>query len=342
MIELFEKPIKFSEAKVIGSGINPDEYHRENVMRGMPGYVLTRSSLLLFNSCPKKWINGWNPRDSDGTEWGSLIDCLVLTPERFADTYIVEPQFYPAPEDCTAVKQKKCKAGDALPWNNQTKYCQEWKAAQYPRIVLSAKEYAEAQTAVEILFKDERIANLLVGSQKQVWVEGIYNDPATKMAVKVKTLIDIVPNGIHSNDLADFKTTRSAHKSSWPKAVSLYGYDVQAALCLDLFNAATGEHRNTFLHAMQENTPPFQTARRLLSQEFVNFGRMKLKGALERYCQCLKHNLWPDWDELSPFNGWSIVEPDSWMIKNIESPESFEPTEDNQEQPEEELSGAFN
>lgn len=317
----FDKRLPFTNCRIVGDMVNPNDYHAEQVMRGMPGYVITRSSLLAFNSCPKKWINGWRVAQSESTEWGSLIDCLVLTPSRFEETYAVEPSTYPAPKDCTAVKKGKCKEGDPIPWDNKANYCKDWSAAQDGKEVISAKLYESAKKARSIVQYDDLAMRLITNCQKQLWVEGDYFDAATKLTIKVKTLIDLVPGngGEHRSSLADFKTTRSAHPRTWAKMVTTYGYDCQAAMTLDLYSAATGQDRNTFLHIIQENVPPYQTARRILSMELVALGRMKVLAALERYCRCLKSNHWPDWDEGGQYSGWSIVEMEAWMLKDLEA-----------------------
>jgi hypothetical protein len=84
---------------------------------------------------------------------------------------------------------------------------------------------------------------------------------------------------------------------------------------MDVYNAATGENRVEWLHVIQENTFPWQPGRRYLSVEFIKEGRAAYYDALRLYCQCLKNNTWPSWDDSSPYNGWTLIEPKPWMLK---------------------------
>lgn len=269
---------------------------------------------MAFRSCPSKWKANWIPKDTDSTDYGSLQDCRVLTPGSFQARYIVEPATYPATKTSSAVKSSECEIGDPIPWNNTATFCKEWKADNKGREIISAKDKGESDLALGILFADERIKNLINCSEKQVLVVGEYHDKETKLVIPVKCLIDLVPdkNSTHAKELGDFKTTRSAHPGTWLKVIDKFDYDAQAAMCLDLYTAATGEDRCQFVHAIQENIHPWQTARRMLSTEFIGLGRMKVAEALKYYCWCLSEGLWPDWDEGSQYNGWTLCEPDQW------------------------------
>jgi hypothetical protein len=88
---------------------------------------------------------------------------------------------------------------------------------------------------------------------------------------------------------------------------------------MEAFNLATGEKRDCFVHLIQESSRPYMTARRMLSVEFMELGRLEYKRQLERYCRCLKSNTWPDYDSEDDlngmiFDGFRIVEPDTYMI----------------------------
>lgn len=306
----------FTNGKVVGANIRPDDYRKQDAPRGHPEHFLTRSSLMMFRSCPAKWKAGWESKETDATEWGSLMDCLILTPNRFAVDYAVEPETVIATKKMGCVKSGEYKAGDEVPYNPLCAEAKEWKREQVKanRIILSRKDMDEADQAKAILLGDERISGVVESSERQVMVVGEYHDPETKLVVPVRTLIDLVPmkdSRFHS-DLADFKTARSAHPRTWEREADMRDYDAQAAMSLDLFNVATGEERISFLHVIQENTHPWQPARRLFEQELIELGRLKITSALAFYCRCLKDNRWPDWDDDSEFNGWGLIKAGPW------------------------------
>ena len=52
----------------------------------------------------------------------------ILEPEAPLPRIVVPPDTYPAPHDCSAVKQKKAAPGDPLPWHWSATYCKRWYA----------------------------------------------------------------------------------------------------------------------------------------------------------------------------------------------------------------------
>jgi hypothetical protein len=144
---------------------------------------------------------------------------------------------------------------------------------------------------------DADITALIAASQTQVMVIGEFVHGST--VVPVRCLIDLAPSkdGQFSNALADFKTTKDASQTNWEWDTENHGYDMQAALELDLWNAATGEKREMFLHPIVENTSPYITGRRFLTSEKIEFGRQKYVKALQRYAECVATGNWPDYDE---------------------------------------------
>lgn len=313
------KPV-FSNCKVVGANVLPADYHRQepHVKRGDREFVMSRSELMAFKSCPAKWIAGWEPKDTDATEWGSLMDCRILLPKRLWIDYVEQPATVKATKSMACVKTGDAQVGEDVPWAPTSAEARDWTAEQRKagRIILTSEDYGQSTAALAILMADHRIAEVLANSNRQVMVIGQYRDPETALTVDLKGLIDLVPalGSAQEKSLVDFKTTRSAHPRTWTRAVDERDYDAQAALFLDLYAAATGEDRNTFLHILQENTAPWQPARRILSQEFVELGRLKVRSALALYCQCLSTGVWPDWDSGSPFDGWGLCEPEPWML----------------------------
>jgi hypothetical protein len=300
--------MKFHNAKIIGTEIDPTVYHRQEAKRGSPEFIMSRGALMEFLNCPSRWLNGYEGEDSKATDWGSLIDTLALSPERFGELYSVAPEHYPDK-----------KTGEPKPWNWNATFCDEWRSAQGNRTVIKSVERSRADAAIESLHRDKAIAELIAHSTTQVFVMAEYHDADTKLVVPLKALVDLVPEANHptfGKALADFKTAATANPSAWPRTVFQRGYDTQAALYIDLYVAATGEERIEWLHAIQESFPPYQTGRRLLSQEFIEIGRAKYQRALKLYCHCLKNDFWPGYDDVGDMimPGWKLTEPEAWMV----------------------------
>lgn len=302
-------PNPFRSAKVIGANIRPEVYLRQGSARGQADYVMSRSDLMEFAHCPSRWLAGIEADETKATEWGTLIDGLVLDSENFRRRFAVTPEQYSG------------KAGPK-PWNWNATECKNWRFAMEEAglTVVKHSDYTKAEEAVSRLLGEDDINELLHG-QKQVMCIGEFEDADTGLVIPVKCLIDIAPtiNGEFNQSLADLKTCCDASSKAWARAVFDRDYHTQAAMHLDLYNAATGEQRQEFRHILQENYPPYQTAKRLLSSEFVSMGRSKYVNALKFYAKCLKENSWPDYDQMSrQIDGWAITEPDVHMISRGE------------------------
>jgi hypothetical protein len=314
-----DMPNVFTNAKIVGDGIDYAEYSKQFFIRGQAGYVMSRTDLVEFDFCPARWKNGYRDEGSSFTEWGQLMDCLVLTPDEFTSRVAVCPSKYMGSK------------GEEKPWTFQSPSCRKWREifeAMGKQVVTSEKA-EQADKATEILREDEDILFMLENSLHQVFVTAEYRDAETGIVVPVKALIDIVPtpqrlgidyatNSAFRDSLADFKTCSNAHPRSWAKHVFDYDLHTQAALYLDLYNAATGEQRDEFRHILQESFKPWQIGKRILSNEFVSLGRSKYQRILKSYCQCLKSNNWPGYDEPGShdvvIDGWKVTEPIDWML----------------------------
>jgi len=305
-----------AKATLVGP-TDPTVYHRQPAKRGDLGFVMTRSELMEFHRNPRRWKNGYALPDSKSLRWGSLLDCLVLTPDQFPLRYAVTPVTYPA------TPRKKGDPVEQKEWTLRADYCLDWEAqriAQGQQIV-SHEEYAQAKLATQALLQDHETAQVIIASKTQIMVTAAYEDRDTAIIVPCKTLIDLAPDKGHPEygiALGDLKSTESGHPRPWTRSCFQYGYHVQGAFNLDAYNLATGEERTTFLHCVQESYPPYEVSRRFLSQEFLNLGRATYLDALRRYCRCLDSQTWPGYDEPERckmvWQGWRLIEPEPWMV----------------------------
>lgn len=305
----------FKSAKIIGENIDPAVYIRQEANRGDKDYIMSRGELMEFAQCPHRWINGYRDGESKSTEWGELIDCLVLQPESFARRFAVAPTVYPCEPTKADPRKEK-------PWNLNSTHCKEWQASAEKNgfTVIKSEKKAEADTALKTLMADEHLAELISCSRKQVFVMAEYFDEETGFTIAVKALLDLVPDQNHrrfGKTLADFKTSLTANPEAWPKLCYQHHYHVQAALYLDAYVKATGEDRVDWLHAIQENFPPYETCGSHIAGDLVDLGRFAYVQALRNYTQCLASNYWPRYSE-RPGNiieGFPTANVQDWMIK---------------------------
>lgn len=320
-------------AKILGA--NQKRGTAEQPKRGDKSFVMSRTELVRFcldkEACPAKWIAGEaEQKESKTMDFGSLIDCLATTPDKLWSKFAITPKEYPA------TAKKKGEPSEMKPWNNNATYCKEWNeiAECEGKTVISQRMFDEAQLAMNQLKSNDAIAELLDVSERQVLVGADWKDEGG-LIVPFAGLIDLVPPSGHATwgkTIADIKTARNGNPAQWARVCDDSGYDVQAALYLDLYCAATGEDRTDFVHVVQENTFPFHVVSPppLLSTEFLDWGRSKYRRALKLYCQCLATGIWPSYPHTGiPFGHSQIISPDSlWNYRTLAGEKEFQmPTE---------------
>lgn len=310
-----------TNCKIVRVNADARDYHAEPIPRGHKDFVMSKSQLLDFMECPSRWKEGYESEATIATKRGEVWDCMVLQPEQFEQRFAVKPITYPAPSTHAAVKKGRIEVGSPLPWNRNADFCDEWELEQEKngRIVISTALAENVRRAREIVMDDALCAPLFEGADFQVEVRGIYTSQQAGLHVPLKGLIDIVPRGLinivqdftgHPGCLVDFKTAADASPRRWFRSAFGFGYHVQAALYLDLFNATNPDvKRDQFLHIVQETTDPFQVGRRAVSADVLDLGRSFYVAALERYCECLKTGIWPSYDV-----GWTTWELEPYMI----------------------------
>jgi len=327
--------IKEITGPTVTPGADEAKYHSlgEFAERGDPARVMSRSQLALFDECPREWMDGAKVERTKAMDWGTLMDARITNPSMLAK-FVPAPATYQAPESL-----KKCAPMVDKPWNMNATVCKDWWAMQEKMGLIPVKsEIWEASKLATVALCRDKIAGAFVAScefQVQVLCEWV--DEITGIVVPLKCLVDLVPNfarlaGTENERIAystqpwnwdvflgDFKTANDLSAHGWQRTVFDQDYHVQAALYLDAWNAATGEKRNTFVHILQKSSAPFQTARRMLDEEYLELGRLTYRRQLNRYCQCLQSGEWPDYDsDRQEFgeiiDGFRLVSPLPWMI----------------------------
>jgi len=318
----FFEPLPLEDGKIIGCDISTETYLRQDptIKRGDPGFVMSRSELMVFASNPQRWIRGYTFKDTDATEWGTLMDALfTCPPNTFDDRFAIQPETVTATKTMSIVKEGEAREGDQVPWQPLCKEAKDWtkEVKKSGKRIVRRSDYNDAMQAVKILEDDPWISQMTNEAQFQVMAIATYVDKETGLRIPLKCLIDILPSpkSIYSSMIFDYKTARDASPDKWAKVVDDQKYDVQAAMCLDIYHAARPRERWGFGHIIQENTFPFQQARRALDT-YIAIGRIRMWEALKQYSKCLKENLWPSWDDVGAgvINGCGLTAPKEWLL----------------------------
>lgn len=314
-----------TDARIVCKDANIEDYLRESSPRGTPEFVMSSSAMKEFWRCPRRWKDGYKSPSSPALKWGSLLDMRLTQPDTFNATYVVEPETYPAEVKKVWVQK---------PWTYQADYCKEWRRNSLPMIPISREELEKVERATARIMNDDLLSDFVSSSDRQVWLAAVWNDKATGIKVPIRCLVDFVPRADTpwNQILGDLKTTQNASLRRFSAQVYQLSWHVQSALYLDVYKAASGEDRGGWSFIVQENFEPYQTARRILDPSYIELGKRTYESMLKSYCQCLKTEVWPDYD-CNPFStqGWSVVSPEEWMLSahdKLSVQEPYESPED--------------
>jgi len=321
-------------AVIVGDNITPERYNAEDQPRGSASFVVRSHVICEILRNAQRWVKGYESPQSKAQAYGSLFDCLLLTPFQWPKRYAVVPGDAPKKPSKTQINAEKPspKTIAAIAWWDK------WNKEHAGVEIVSQDDNAKAHAAIARLREDKMIAELIDASAHQLMIVAEWHDRATGLVVPMKCLIDVVPPASHpvfSNSLWDTKTTQNASPRSFSMDAMKYGYANQGALYLDLFNAATGEQRSDFGHIVQESYHPFEyrTPPPLLSQRFLGHGRLLYQRALSIYCKALQSGAWPSYDKGKE---WPLTDCADWFLSAESLFDEIEEEPEAEEAPKEE------
>ena len=196
---------------------------------------------------------------------GSLVDCLLLEPDKFAEYFQMTPEYY--------VNAKK----DQKPWDLRSSTCREMKK----QIEATGRELVSVQDMdVANKIKDEILAHktareLLIDAQTQVSM--VWEDPETGILCKGR--IDIK----NEDSIGDLKTTFDASPGAFSRHVYKFNYHCQAALYIAGWAALNAGEMLPYNFIVGETNPPYTAATYVLGEDSLMAGEYVYKEALKRY-----------------------------------------------------------
>lgn len=236
--------------------------------------LASKSNLWRFCKSPHKWKHGPPVTVTEAMIFGSLVDCLLTSPEAFAADFALSP--YP-----------NFKKGEAKLWKKEQEASGRRVIMEKPTSKTKLACLTHGKAAAESVRNHALAASILEGAQMQVSV--VLDYKAEHGNIRTKGRIDFVPRA--PDMLADLKTDNDISRIE----TSLFdrGYHGQAALYLDLWNGATGEQRDRFSLIYVESSPPWEVRVIELDADAIAAGRRWYQGALELWAKCHRDNHFP-------------------------------------------------
>jgi len=213
------------------------------------------------------------PAPTPAMEFGTAVHTAILEPDNFARDYVVAPKF-----------DRRTKEGKAA--------AEAWEAENAGKTALTAEQMADIEQMVASVKQHAGAARLLSSGLAEM--SGFWIDSESGIECKCRPDFLAVENDTPEQVTAivDVKTCSDAGADSFARAIAAFGYDVQAAFYTDGIKELIGRTLPFYFIAI-EKEPPYAAAVYLASEEMIDVGRKKYRGALELLRWCRANDQWP-------------------------------------------------
>lgn len=240
---------------------------------------LSYSAMKFFQKSPKHYIHYiTTPRKDPTPEMmlGSVVDCLLWTPDEFDKSYCVLPDL-----DRRTTKGKE----------------------EYKNILANSgskkiiSDYVErlAKVVVKELKNNEhvmRVLNKVTQAQKTVK----WTDEETGLP-----LIAIY-DGSGDKIIAELKTAKSAEPTQFAKDAYGLDYPLQCGMYMQ------GSNAKSFYYIVAEKEEPYGISVLKASDEYIEYGKKRLRFLLNEFKYCLDNNLFDRGYDYRYTNGYDYIE----------------------------------
>ena len=234
--------------------------------------------------------------DTDATRFGSAVHTAVLELDRYDREYAI------LPEKC----EEPLKSGKACSYNAKvsrdgTGYCGRHDPRKGEPVgkQLTEAEEARVHDICSALIDHPTAFGLLWEMPGQIERTGVFRDPEAGVLCKCRPdrVVDVEGEGRFCVDL---KTARNASPRAFSRAITDYGYHVQAAFYRRGL-AALGVTCSASVLVAVESDPPHGVGCYLLDEDDLARADEEISGLLAEYQRCRLTDNWPAYSgELVP------------------------------------------
>lgn len=219
------------------------------------------------------------PEPTEAMQLGTAFHMALLEPESFSASFVVAPKF-----------DRRTKEGRAA--------AETWESENAGKTALSSEQMEDIRQMVASIRDHAGAAKLLSSGAAEV--SGFWVDPETGIECKCRP--DFLTMGGSAFDgnidriagIVDVKTCVDTSADGFARAIATLGYDVQAAFYHDGLKAVTGRTIPFYFIAV-EKVEPFAVAAYKASDEVIEVGRAKYRGALRLLKWCRENDRWPSY-----------------------------------------------
>jgi len=212
------------------------------------------------------------PSPTPAMQLGTAFHVALLEPDRLGETFVVAPKF-----------DRRTKEGRAA--------AEVWESENAGKTALTAEQMVAIQQMVTSVISHAGAAKLLSNGLAEM--SGFWSDHETGIECKCRPDF-LAITGETITGIVDVKTTSDASADGFARAIATLGYDVQAAFYQDGLKALTGRTIPFYFIAVEKEAP-YAVAAYKASDEVIEVGRAKYRGALQLLKWCRENDRWPSY-----------------------------------------------
>lgn len=195
---------------------------------------------------------------------GGLVDCLLLTPDKFEKEYFILPEINRRTTEGKAIYEK-------LLHENEGK------------LLISQQDLDEARLIVERVKADKYAANYLNNivetQRKMIWRNKEFDLPMIGY-------VDFICDVDGQKFAGEFKTTQDADPNNFERSISRFDYHLQTAVYLDAFKRI-GYEFPEMIHIAVETSEPYACSVMMMSHDMIEIGKQELNTLLQHFRYCI-------------------------------------------------------
>lgn len=200
-------------------------------------------------------------KETEALQLGSAVHAAILEPETFDAEFAFAPKV-----------DKRTKAGK----EEWAKFADE----NAGKTILKQEHRDVINGIVRSLNSHEIAKGMLSGGEAEY--SYFVKDEETGVELKCR------PDYVNHGALIDLKTCQDASEAGFTKACINFGYHIQAAFYLDVYNKANGTDLTEFFFVAVETKPPFAINTFKMGEVEIQLGREMYKKALKEYAEFKK------------------------------------------------------
>ncbi|WP_303786717.1 PD-(D/E)XK nuclease-like domain-containing protein [Azovibrio restrictus] len=210
------------------------------------------------------------PEPTPAMQLGTAFHTALLEHDRFSQTFVAAPKF-----------DRRTKEGKAA--------AEAWEVENAGKTSLTVDQMVvieEMVVSVRSHAGAERLLAEGVAEMSAFWID-------RETGIECKCRPDFLSMaGETVTGIVDVKTCCDASADGFARAIATLGYDVQAAFYQDGLKAVTGRTIPFYFIAVEKEAP-FAVAAYKASDEVIEVGRAKYRGALQLLQWCRTKGSWP-------------------------------------------------